>query len=303
MADPIITAIFDDAARIGEATMSLANAVPADAGREPVRKILQVTPQRTHPATNLDGRSFRLDIEAVSGAGEVIHIEVRLKTFHRMTERNLLYSVASLYGNARRGDELSDVVKKMPRVIVIDILDFVPRPSSADFHQPAGLLHLEGPVERASDRLEIHMIQLPLFKAMAPDFKNPPHCRLTAIARARGQGKSLKEVVEMDPVLKESREADPGFAQFVDRHGIVASTPEMLKAYDDWQIAQMAWGEEIAWVEAKGIAKNQLNIALVLFRAVKPGDDSRDAIKTASDYGIPEDIIRAAKGQAEAECV
>ncbi|MDR1296300.1 MAG: hypothetical protein LBO05_02775 [Deltaproteobacteria bacterium] len=97
----------------------------------------------------------------------------------------------------------------------------------------------------------------------------------------------------------------------------------MLKAYNNWQKAQMAWGNEIAWVEAEGIAKGkaegiaegkaegiaegiaktQLNIALVLFRAVKPGDDSRDAIKTARDYGIPEDIIRAAKGQAEAERV
>ncbi|MDR1308536.1 MAG: hypothetical protein LBL95_01340 [Deltaproteobacteria bacterium] len=115
----------------------------------------------------------------------------------------------------------------------------------------------------------------------------------------------------MDHALKEFREADPGFAQFVDCYGIVASTPEMLKAYNDWRIAQMAWGEEIAWIEARGeargkangIAETQLNIALVLFRAVKPGDDSRDAIKTARDVGIPEDIIQAAKEQTEAECV
>ncbi|MDR1309189.1 MAG: hypothetical protein LBL95_04740 [Deltaproteobacteria bacterium] len=99
------------------------------------------------------------------------------------------------------------------------------------------------------------MIQLPLFKAMAPDFKKPPRCWLTAIARARSQGKSTGEVVGMDPALKEFREAAPGFAQFVDRHGIVASKPEMFKAYNDWRIAQMAWGEEIAWIEARGITK------------------------------------------------
>ncbi|MDR1309998.1 MAG: Rpn family recombination-promoting nuclease/putative transposase, partial [Deltaproteobacteria bacterium] len=89
LADPVITAIFDDVAHIGEATLSLTNAVLADVGREPVQKILQVTPQRIHPATDLDGRSFRLDIEAVSGAGEFIHIEVQLRTFHRKMERNL----------------------------------------------------------------------------------------------------------------------------------------------------------------------------------------------------------------------
>jgi hypothetical protein len=59
----------------------------------------------------------------------------------------------------------------------------------------------------------------------------------------------------MDATLKEFREADPGFAQFVDRYGIVASTPEMLKAYNDWRIAQMAWGEEIAWIKAEGKAE------------------------------------------------
>jgi hypothetical protein len=67
---------------------------------------------------------------------------------------------------------------------------------------------------------------------MAPDFKKQPHCWLTAIGRASGQCKSRGEVVYyMAPALKEFREADPGFVQFVDRHGIVASTPEMLKAY------------------------------------------------------------------------
>jgi hypothetical protein len=246
LADPVITAIFDDVAHVGEATLSLTNAVLADMGRKPVQKILRVTPQRIHPATDPDGRSFRLDIEAVAGTGEFIHIVVQLKTFNRMTRRDLLYSVADLYGDARRGDESSDVVKRMPKVIAIDILDFVLRPSSANFHQLVGLLYLDGPVEWAQDRLEVHMIQLPLFKAMEPDLKNPLHCWLTAIARARGQGKSLEEVVGMDPALKEFREADPGFAQFVDRHAIVASTPEMLKAYNDWRTGQMAWGEEIA---------------------------------------------------------
>jgi hypothetical protein len=36
---------------------------------------------------------------------------------------------------------------------------------------------------------------------------------------------------------------------------------------------------------------------------VKPGYDSRDAVKTARDVGIPEDIIQAAREQAEAERV
>jgi predicted transposase/invertase (TIGR01784 family) len=308
LADPIITAIFDAAANIGKATLSISNAVLLDSGRMPVKEILQVTPQRVHPAIGLGGRSFRLDIEAVTAADEFIHIEVQLSPFNKMTERNLLYSLSSLSGNARRGDELAEAAKRMPRVIVIDILDFVLRPSSRNFHQVAGLFYLDGPVEWASDRLEIHQLQLPLFnKATVPDFKNPLHCWLTAIGRARGQGKSLMEVVEMDPVLKEFREADPGFAQFVDRYGIVASAPEMLKAYGDWQKAQMAWGEEIAFIEARGeargIAKNQFDIALALFRGEKPGANLRGAAKMARGLGIPEDIIKAAMEQADAERV
>ncbi|MDR1309249.1 MAG: Rpn family recombination-promoting nuclease/putative transposase [Deltaproteobacteria bacterium] len=185
---------------------------------------------------------------------------------------------------------------------MIDILDFVLRPSSKNFHQLVGFFYLDDPIEWASDKLEIHQIQLPLFKTIVPDFNNPLHCWLTAIGRARDQGRSLKGAVEMDQVLKEFCEADLGFAQFVDRYGVVASTPEMLKAYDDWQKAQIAWGEEIAAIEARGEAKTQFNIALVLFRGKKRGANLRGSIKLLKDFGIQEDIIQAVREQAEAEC-
>jgi hypothetical protein len=116
LADPIITAIFDNVANSGEATLSLSNAVLADLGREPVGKILEVTPQRIHPAIGLDGRSFRLDIEAITSTGEFIHIEVQLSKFYKMTERNLLYCLTNFSSNAKCGDELTAFVKRIPRV-------------------------------------------------------------------------------------------------------------------------------------------------------------------------------------------
>ncbi|MDR1109461.1 MAG: hypothetical protein LBP92_01895 [Deltaproteobacteria bacterium] len=43
-ADQAITAIADDVAHVGEATLGLTAAVLPDVGREPVRKIPRVTP-------------------------------------------------------------------------------------------------------------------------------------------------------------------------------------------------------------------------------------------------------------------
>ncbi|MDR1537309.1 MAG: hypothetical protein LBU32_04810 [Clostridiales bacterium] len=40
----------------------------------------------------------------------------------------------------------------------------------------------------------------------------------------------------MDTALRGYYEEDPGFAQFVERHGYVASKPEVRKEYKLWQI-------------------------------------------------------------------
>jgi hypothetical protein len=145
-----------------------------------------------------------------------------------------------------------------------------------------------------------------LIRELAPDLTKPLHCWLKAICEAQRRKVTLWEVVSMDTALKAYYEVDPGFAQFVERHGYVASRPEVREEYKLWQIEQVVMGEEFERVEAKGIAvgkaegiaegrrSREMEIALKTFRKAKPQEDLSDIIENLRDYDIPEETIQAA---------
>jgi hypothetical protein len=67
--------------------------------------------------------------------GETVILEFQLAKFPQMTDRNLFYSLANLVNQFNAGDKLEDALKKVRRVISIDILAFQIRDSSPDYHQ------------------------------------------------------------------------------------------------------------------------------------------------------------------------
>ena len=98
------------------------------------------------------------------------------------------------------------------------------------------LLYREPPQERATDRLAVHNLELDKYRKTNRDNPATPlECWLTAICRSQDGRKPLPEVVKMDEVLQEFYENDPGFAQFVDRHGIVSAMPDVRTAYRKWE--------------------------------------------------------------------
>ena len=138
----------------------------------------------------------------------------------------------------------------------------------------------------------------------------------------------------MDVQLQDFKELDAGFAQFVQRHGYVAGTPEVRHAYRRWeydqilnkleeeriaarQAAELAEGiaegiaegkaegiaegkaEGIAEGRAEGIAEQQMVTAinyLKLFGLTK-SQATQDAEMLS--LGIPGDIIKAARTKHE----
>jgi hypothetical protein len=290
---------------------SLLNACLAVSGDALIGDVVTVTPQRVHTGTG--ERGYRIDVEAVTTNGEIALCDVQQRPFLATNERSLLYGEQSLSGGAHRGDTLTVVTANMPRVIVLNILDFVLRPSGRNFHQVAELTYREDPRERAVDRLEIHHLQLPVFRELEPDFKNPLHCWLTAICRAQDQKIFLQEVVDMDAALKAYCEIDPGFAQFVARHSYVASLPQVRKEYKLWQIEQVVTAEENARIFAKGRDEGrdegrnegrraaQMEIALKFFRKAKSESDYSRIVENLRDLDIQEEIIEAAGKQVKSE--
>jgi hypothetical protein len=190
-------------------------------------------------------------------------------------------------------------------VIVINLLDFTLRPKGKNFHQVGELVYREEPHEILTDRLEIHHLQLSKFKEISPDFNNPLHCWLTALNRAQSLKKPLKEIVKMDPHLSAYYKADPGFAEFVERHGLVASNPQTRKEYDLWVIDQILAMDEKAELVAKGRAEGEIesnvNIALNAFRTATSEADKRKVTEILKTFGLPDDIIKSARKRVKAE--
>jgi len=226
LADPVFTAIFQNAEVGGLAMKSLLNATLNDSGDTLVSDVYSVTPQSVHSETSK--RGFRVDVEAKAVSGEIALIEVQLSPFASTIERTLLYSEQAFASGANRGEALAAVTSAMPRVIAVNIMDFELRAKNFGFHQVAEITYRESPYERATDKLEIHNLELPKFRSLArTDLTNPLHCWLTAICRSQQNKISLWEVIKMDAGLQEFYKSDPGFAQFAERHGVVTSVPEI----------------------------------------------------------------------------
>jgi predicted transposase/invertase (TIGR01784 family) len=201
LADPVFTKLFQNAEVAGLAMKELLNVTLADSGDMLVSDIISLKPQMVHSDTS--ERVYRIDVEARTVNGEVAIVEVQLSRFASTIERTLLYVEQALAAHAKPGVSLRDVIAAMPRVVVLNILDFDLRARGKNFHQVAELIYREGPWERATDKIEIHNLELTKFRRQTPDLGNPLHCWLTAICRAQDQEISVKEVVKMDAGLME----------------------------------------------------------------------------------------------------
>ena len=336
LSDPVLTAIFQNAEVSGLAMRSFLNATLEDSGDKPISEVVTVTPQSIHSETS--SRGFRIDVEAWTESGEIALVEVQLKPFATTIERALLYAEQALASRAKRGDNLSQVTFAMPKVIVLNILEKALR-DVGGYHQIVEMLYRELPYQRATDKLTIHNLELDKYRKTDNNIPATPlQCWLTAICKSQDEKKPLMEVVNMDSELQAYYDEDPGFAQFVKRHGAVASMPEIRKAYrryeydlildkldEERRLAEMEekLAKGIAESEAKGMAKgmaegiakgmaegkakgmaegkieNQMEIAIKAFSSLKQSKDPDEISYILKLLDIPDDIIEVAKKQTD----
>ena len=243
-ADPVMEAIFANKDVAGLAAQSLINAVLSDSGDPCIGEITELTPQKV--MSNPLGRGYRFDIEARVGNSEFADIEIQFRRMN-MNERGILYAGRYLDDNAKRGDTMEHVLKKMPRVIIINILHFDQRVDHPDFHQPTDLTYrkpkADGTYERATDRLVIHNIEVNKFiKNILADLKTKPYSKETpslffwlwALCEATNENKHVREVVNMNAALKQFSQEDTGFQQYTERYEEINDDMRVRMVYNIW---------------------------------------------------------------------
>jgi predicted transposase/invertase (TIGR01784 family) len=331
LADPVVGAIFQNERVSALAMKSLVNAVLADSDDPLIGDVIKVISQSTQSGGQ--HRSYRIDVEAITNAGEFIIFEVQMASFRFMNERLLFYAESVLAAGAIIGDKLEDVISKSPKVIALTILNFDLVQTGPNFHQVGEIIYREKPRAKLTDKLEIHHLILPKFRNIKPDLTKPLHLWLEALCLSIKNEETLEDIVKNNKHLSDFYNTDHGFAQFVDRYGLVASDSETKTKYKRWLMDVYleaenlrCFGEEkraegraegvakgraegvakgraegVAEGVAKGRAEEQMKIALAAFSKAKSDDDYPAIIETLKEFSIEENIIERALDNVKAK--
>jgi hypothetical protein len=244
LADPVVEAMFANENVAGLAAQSLVNAVLEIDGDPLMGKITRLTAQKT--LSNIFNRGYRLDIEGLS-ENELSDIEIQLTPMN-MVNRGFLQASQLAGANAKRGDAMYEVLKKMPRILMINLNWFNDRPNHPDFTQPIDLMYRKpdpatNVYERASDKVHIYNVEITKFiDNVLEELKSKPydpttprlHYWLWALCESQTNGISLTEVIRMSAVLQEFMKVDNGFSQYAERYEEVSTDLAVRRQFAAW---------------------------------------------------------------------
>ena len=222
-----------------------------------VGKVTSVTPQQVHTSTKR--RSCRVDIQTDTEENERIVTEIQINPDSRIMVRNLFSASQIFRESSVKGDSPTQMVKRMPKIIHINLLAYDVRENSNELLEPFKILYTKEPKEIAIPNFSGYNIQLPKIEKMAQNFDSALYCWCYAVYTAHVEGNSLKEVIDMSKALQDYALQDPGFAQFCERYNFVASDPESQREYVSWvnDVMREVGIKEAAWIsgEKEGMKK------------------------------------------------
>lgn len=161
-------------------------------------------------------KTGRLDIRAETLDGVQINIEMQLTDKKDMDRRTLFYFGKLFLESVKTGDKYQD----LKRTITINVLDFNYL-SVEWFHSTFHLYEDHDRTCMLTDVMEIHFIECPKFRATPYDRNDPLHRWLLFMEEELAESQ-LKELVEMDPVIRKTEE----------RLGWLSSDEETLRLYE-----------------------------------------------------------------------
>jgi predicted transposase/invertase (TIGR01784 family) len=239
-----------------------------------------------------------LDIEGISEK-ELSDTEIQLTPMN-MVNRGFLQAGQLAGINAKRGDTMREVLKKMPRILMINLNWFHDRPKHPDFTQPVDLIYRKPDpetkvYERASEKVHIYNVEitkfiekvLPSLKDKAYDPKTPRlHYWLWALCESQANGILLTEVIQMNKALQEFIKNDSGFEQYANRYEEVSSDLLVRWQFAAWtaemdkQEIWRALGKEEGKAEGKteGIAEGK-------------AEEKAENAKRMLTKGVPPDLV------------
>jgi len=268
--DPIVSACFANVETAGEAVRSLANSITEKDGIV-IAKVNSVTPQSY---SKIPGeRGTRVDVKSKTEANQDIIIEVNMYTDNTIHQRNYLAAAQIAVSTSMANTTHAQMVKMLPYVIAINILNYEIRRDNDDWLQPIKCVYEKSPHTVVIPQFVCYDIELPKFKNAAPDWNDTLYCWVYALVRAHEEHKTMKEVIEMVPELQSFAAENIGFRQFSERYEFVATDAQVRDEYQKWIRECIRQEGILTAAEEKGEHKATFNIARKMLKRNKPIDE------------------------------
>ena len=240
---------------VKESLISLLNAILELEGEKKLKDIV-IIDNKELVKELISDKTGRLDVRAETLDNSQIDIEIQLIDQKNIVER-MLYYLSKMYSESiKSGGKYKDLKK----TIVIGILDFDYFEISK-FHSTYHLYEDELKDFMLTDKFELHFVEMPKFRKASKDITNSLHRWLLFLENDVPK-EMLREVVEMDPIIKKAEE----------RLEWLSSDEETIKLYkarEDALIEKMSLIDEAEERGKKSVAINLINMGMTIFDIAK----------------------------------
>ncbi|MEX2460271.1 MAG: Rpn family recombination-promoting nuclease/putative transposase [Paenibacillaceae bacterium] len=195
--------------------ISLLNAVLYLEGAARIVDLTVITNKELNPEW-IDDKTGRLDVRAETSDNQQFDIEMQVVNQKNMVRRTLFYLSKMYVGSIKAGGRYAD----LKRTVTINIVDFNLFNISR-FHTTFHFYEDHEETLMLTDAMEVHFIEHNKFLIDEKDFNNPLH-RWLLFLDEKLPDLILKELMEMDPVIKKAEE----------RLEWLSSDPETQRLYE-----------------------------------------------------------------------
>lgn len=223
----------------------------------------------------------RLDVRVEAADGSLFDIEVQTYLEPAMNDRSWFYGSNLMSEEFREGQPYN----RIPKVRVINLLDFVLREAHPDFLQPIGMLYRKAP-EPATDVFRIYNIELPKFRATNPTLESVREDPLLRWLYLLDEGYKSDHEMEVLSGMTE------GMKAFAKRYKVSLDDPNLRRMYDYEMSARRDQASREYNAEMKGRVEG---------RAEGRVEERAHIIRGMLKKGMPAEIICECTGASKAE--
>ena len=215
----VFASLFQDM-ESAPAMLELLNAILEAVNEEPVEEILSIQSEYPLIAKGAGAKYGRVDVLVRAKSKRVFDFEVQIE-WDAMNSRGFFYGGRLMTDEFKEGQPYEE----MPKLRVINLLDFVMRKDNKEMVQPVIFAYGNEPVREATDIFKIYNIQMPIFRKKYKTLESVKGNVFYTWLYLLDRGYKSEEEMEAMAMMSE------GMMTFAKRYNIAINDPDLKALY------------------------------------------------------------------------